>query len=486
MTITSGHDDVFQLKKTYVLDTNVLLSDPTAIFAFDEHNVIVPLVVLEELDRQKNRPDDVGRNARQVSRTLDEMRGPDKSLFEGIELPTGGLLRIVSIDNSALQHVPIELQGPAVDNLLIALMMQLNIKECLKSQGHSPHILVSKDINVRLKCDALDVRCDDYLRMRVTDDPQKFYRGVTTLDVSEELIDEFYHTGKLQLPTGIIDQCPMYPNQIVIVKAVSDGQTLKSAITKCLVPGQPLVQLAKIEQAYGLRPRNKEQSFSLDLLFDDSVKLLTLLGQAGTGKTLLALASALEQLKGLGDPAKAKYDKLIVSRPVQPMGRDIGFLPGDIDEKMAPWLAPIRDNLNFLMNAKRNRPKRNRTNEGQPGGKTQTDDNLYLQMLQQKGLIEIEALTFIRGRSIPNAFIIVDEAQNLSIHELKTIITRAGDNTKLVLTGDINQIDNAHLDIFTNGLSHVVERFKEHSIAGHVTLIKGERSLLATLGSQVL
>jgi PhoH-like ATPase len=338
-------------------------------------------------------------------------------------------------------------------------------------------ILVSKDINVRIKCDSIGVKCEDYKKMRVADNPQKFYRGVEVIELEEELVDYFYQHGKLDLP----GKHTLYPNQIVVIKNTKDGHTTKSALAKCIDPTKPLVPVTRIESAFGLTPRNKEQQFSLDLLFDEKIKLLTLVGPSGTGKTLLALAAGLEQLKGLGNEKTARYDKLIVTRPVQPVGKDIGFLPGTLEEKMEPWIAPIRDNLNFLMDTKRNRSKRKRGPE-KPG----SDDNLYLKLMQDRGLIEIEAITFIRGRSIPNALIVIDEAQNLSMHELKTIITRVGDGTKIILTGDIEQIDNVHVDVYTNGLTYAVERFKDYPIAGHVTLVKGERSELATLASKIL
>ena len=465
-----------QKKKTYVLDTNVLLSDPNSIFSFQEHDVIIPMVVLEEMDRHKSRPDEVGRNARQVTRTLDELRAKG-SLVSGVPLQDGGILRVGMLETEMLKALPLGLQADKPDNLIIAYALNV-----------SGQILVSKDINVRIKCDSLGIKCEDYLKMRVAaDDPQKFYRGVDIIEVEEALIDAFYCEGKLDLPEqSLVGHAPLCPNQIVVIKNVKNGQTTKSAISKCSGTNKTLIPLAKIEQAYGLAPRNKEQTFSLDLLFDENVRLLTLVGPSGTGKTLLALAAGLEQLRGAGSESSARYDKLIVTRPIQPLGKDIGFLPGDINEKMDPWIAPIRDNLNFLMDSKRNRPRRK--SRGNPAGmeKPQQDNNMYLEMMQERGLIEIEAITYIRGRSIPGAFIVIDEAQNLSMHELKTIITRAGEGAKIVLTGDIEQIDNANVDVFTNGLSHAVERFKDYPIAGHVTLQKGERSELATLASKIL
>jgi len=461
-------------KKTYVLDTNVLLSDPNSIFSFDEHEVVIPMVVLEELDRHKNRPDEVGRNARQVTRSLDKLR-EHGSLVDGIPLPDGGMLRVARVTQPAKANLPSELQADKADNIIISFA--LDQKETT---------LVSKDINVRIKCDSLGIRCEDYRKMRVADDPGKFYRGVTVVEVDEELVDCFYIAGEVVLPPSALNGQQLYPNQIVVIKNVQNGQTTKSAITKCIDPTQPLVPIKKIEHAFGLKPRNKEQVFSYDLLFDDRIKLLTLVGPSGTGKTVLALAAALEQLKGLGDPSNARYDKLIVTRPVQPVGKDIGFLPGTLQEKMEPWIAPIRDNLNYLMDQQRHRPKKQRKGDGGNSGRQHMGDDVYLQLMQERGLIEIEAITFIRGRSIPNAFIILDECQNLSMHELKTIITRAGDGTKIVLIGDIEQIDNVHVDAFTNGLTYAVEKFKEHAIAGHVTLEKGERSALATLASKIL
>lgn len=463
-------------KKTYVLDTNVLMSDPNSIFSFEDNHVIIPMVVLEELDRHKSRPDEVGRNVRQVTRSLDSLRERG-SLENGVDLKEGGTLRV---GRSKIKFDEPGLDPSKPDNLIIEF-----------AQSCKGAVLVSKDINVRVKCDSLGIKCEDYLRMRVADDPKKFYTGVDVIEnVPEDTIDQFFEQKRLEVFSGfsvegrgVLQFCP---NQVVILKhAYPDGRPTKSAIAKCqsTLKGNVLVPIAKIEQAFKLRPRNKEQSFSLDLLFDPDIKLLTLVGPSGTGKTLLALAAGLAQMKGLGNPdEQARYDKFIVTRPVQPVGKDIGFLPGTMEEKMEPWIAPIRDNLNFLMGGKRSRPRKNQQGVERP----HKEDGSYLSLMQEKGLIEIEAITFIRGRSIPHAFIVIDEAQNLSMHELKTIVTRVGDGTKIVLTGDIEQIDNVHVDTYTNGLTYAVERFKDHSIAGHVTLLKGERSELATLASKIL
>jgi len=459
--------------KTYIIDTNVLLSDANAMHSFEENDVIIPLVTLEELDAHKTRQDEVGKTAREVNRRLDDLRKLG-SLKDGIKLPNGGTLKVVAVEPGVKLDLPGELDATKVDNIIIALAYQL-------SQKNDPqYVLVSKDVNVRIKCDSLGIKCEDYLKMRVTSDPQKFYRGVEVVELDEQLIDQFYSAGELVLPPAACSQ-KLFPNQIVVIKNVVNGQTVKSAITRHPSTNGRLVPVSRIEQVFGLKPRNKEQSFSLDLLLNPDIKLLTLVGPSGTGKTLLALAAALEQLKGIG--TNGKYDKLIVTRPVQPVGKEIGFLPGTLAEKMEPWIAPIRDNLAFLMSSKR---PPHRHGKSYDGGKPRHDDGTYLSLMQDRGLIEIEAITFIRGRSIPNAFIVIDEAQNLSMHELKTIITRAGDGTKIVLTGDIEQIDNVHVDAYTNGLTYAVERFKDYPIAGHVTLLKGERSTLATLASQIL
>jgi PhoH-like ATPase len=454
------------MTKTYVLDTNVLLSDPDSINSFEDNNLLIPILVLEELDKHKTRNDDVGRNARQVSRALDAMR-VDGSFHDGVKTRGGGIIRIVPSPQDPATLLPKELSvSSSVDNMIIGFMLSYKDENL---------VLVSKDINIRVKCDAMGLKCQDYLSMRVSSDIDELYRGVKLIHTTEDIVDSFYRNGEVK--TQNVTQEQVFPNQIVILKTVDDqGNTIKSAMSRAYEDGS-LKSLAKIESVFGLRPRNKEQHFSLDLLMDENIKLLSMIGKAGCGKTLLAIAAGLEQLNTIG--AQSKYQKLIVSRPVQPVGKDIGYLPGTLEEKMEPWIAPVKDNLDFLLGI----------NGKKPGRKSK--DNLmssdpYLELMQQRGLIEIEAISFIRGRSIPNAYIIIDEAQNLSMHELKTIVTRVGEGTKIVLTGDIEQIDNVDVDAYTNGLTYAIEKFKEYPIAAHVTLLKGERSPLATLASKIL
>lgn len=463
------------MKKTYVLDTNVLLSDPGFIHKFEDNDLIIPILVLEELDKHKNRSDEVGRNCREVSRILDSY-SETGDLNAGVPLKNNGTLKIVSSTIDAKNILPAELTyNTSVDNMIIGFVMQL------RSHVNNP-ILVSKDINVRVKCASLGIAAQDYKSMRVADNIETLYSGVKVITTSTEFIDEFYAGANPHISTCTSEET--HPNQIIVIKSIDDdGNTIKSALSR-LRPNGTLAQLRKFENIFGVKPRNKEQSFSIELLMDPEVKLVTLTGNSGCGKTYLTLAAALEQLETMG--TKPNYQKLIVSRPVQPVGRDIGFLPGTLAEKMEPWLSPVRDNLEALMfssSAKKMHTNRRKKSDDSSAGSFRDP---YIDLMQMKGLIEMEAISYIRGRSIPNAFIIIDEAQNLTMHELKTIITRVGEGSKIVLTGDISQIDNTHVDTFTNGLTYAIEKFKEHSISGHITLLKGERSALATLASQIL
>jgi PhoH-like ATPase len=363
---------------------------------------------------------------------------------------------------SAEYALPPELAQSKTDNAIIGFA--LNLSKTIDCT------LVSKDINVRIKCDSLGLKSEDYLKMRVASAQDEIFGGVAHLEVEPRIIDGFY--GGIPVSLGPELEKGLCPNQILVMK-----DHARSAIGKFIGPGEGIGKLIAVDEVFGLKPRNKEQCFALDLLLDDNIKLVSITGAAGCGKTLLSLAAGLQQVVGKG----AKYEHLVVSRPVQPMGKDIGFLPGTIEEKMDPWVAPIKDNLTFLLGSRYK--KQVSKKHGEPDREFKRDP--YIEMFFEDK-IEIEALTYIRGRSIPNSFMIIDECQNLTVHELKTIITRIGDGTKIVLLGDLEQIDNAGVDMFTNGLTYAVEKFKDYPIAGHITLLKGERSELATLAAKIL
>ena len=433
-------------KKIYVLDTNVLLSDFNALYAFKNNDVVIPLKVLEEIDKHKKRQDGVGANARQVIRELDKLREKG-SLIDGAKL--GGRKGTLFVKGYENAELPADMSMEDPDNQILA-----TVKNCL-SVSTIPVVLVSQDINVRVKADALGFLAEDYTTNQIVEKAEEVYTGFTQHLVDDAMIDRFYSGEKMSLEEKDIK---LFPNQYVML--VSNANEKKTALAKFRNYNHPLSKVREYKDGiWGVKAKNKEQQFALDLLMDQDVKIVSLVGKAGCGKTLIALAAGLQQILEGG-----VYKKLIVSRPVQPMGRDIGFLPGTLEEKMMPWIAPIQDNLEFLMG----------------------DEKENLKLMQEQGTIEVEALTFIRGRSIAKAFIIIDEAQNLSMHELKTIITRVGEDTKIVLTGDIEQIDSAFLDATNNGLTYAVEKFKPYELAGHVSLQKGERSAVATLAATVL
>ncbi len=439
------------MKKLFVLDTNVLLHDPRAIFSFEDNDVTIPIVVIEELDKFKKGIDEMGRNARQVSRILDEYRQKGK-LSQGVQLDGGGRLR-VELNHQSTERLPAELVAAKADNRILATA--LNLKH-----DNLPVILVTKDTNLRIKADAVGLRAEDYESDTITLD--ELFAGETELLVEPGAIDAFYAQGELTPPA----ETKLYPNEFVMLK--NSANPSQTALARYHQQKNILVPVMNTKHGvWGINAKNKQQQFALDLLLNDDIQLVTLVGKAGTGKTLLALAAGLEKTI----EARA-FQRLVVSRPVFPLGKDIGFLPGDIEEKLRPWMQPIRDNLDFLMGAS--------VVAGRAKGKKD------LQSLFDLGMIEVEPLTYIRGRSMPNQYLIVDEAQNLTPHEIKTIITRAGEGTKVVLTGDPYQIDNPYIDSSSNGLSFVVDRFKEETIAGHITLVKGERSDLAELAATLL
>ncbi|MAF43510.1 MAG: phosphate starvation-inducible protein PhoH [Parcubacteria group bacterium] len=436
------------MTKSYILDTSVYLTDSNAIRHYADHNIIIPFKVLEEIDNQKKRLDGIGANARRIIRTLDELREKG-SLKDGVQIDKRkGFICVKNYESS--NNIPSDLDLTDADNQIIAVAL-------MERAENSDTILVSKDINMRVKCDALGLVAEDYTFGQLVSDVEYVYDGHTIHLVANEIIDKLHAGEDIFLKEGDIK---LYPNQFVTLTANSNGK--RTALVRFQSYLKPLKLVINYKKGiWGVKPRNREQRFTMDLLMDPDVPVVTLIGKAGSGKTLSAIASGLQQVVETGS---GQYRSMIVSRPIQPLGNDIGFLPGEVRDKMAPWLAPIEDNLKFLMG----------------------NDRSAFELYVNNGTIEIEALTYIRGRSISNAFIVIDEVQNTSIHEIKTILTRVGENTKIVLMGDIEQIDNIYIDETTNGLTYVVEKFKDYELAGHVTLKKGERSDVASLAAKIL
>ena len=442
-------------KKNYVLDTSVCLTDASVLFKFDNHDIFLPLKVLEEIDGHKKRQDSVGSNARQFIRTLDEFRSKG-SLENGVRLDKGkGILKVVSFANLKDVVFPADLDIRLPDHTIIA-----TAKSIQSAAGNRKTIVVSRDINMRVICDSIGITAEDYTSERAVISSDELYTGFVVQAFDDEVIDRYYSGDEIFMRSDEVEY-ELHPNQYVMM--VSNANEKKSALARFKSYHEPLKNIVhKKLPDWKIDARNKEQAFAIDMLMDPDVKIISLVGRAGSGKTLLAIAAGLQQTIGLRTDEN-RYSRLIVSRPVQPLGKDIGFLPGTMEEKMLPWLMPIQDNLKFLMG-----------------------DRTSLEMYMEKGKIEIEALTYIRGRSISNAFIVIDEAQNLTKHEIKTIITRIGEGTKIILTGDVEQIDNVYVNETSNGLAHAVEKFKQYHISGHMTFKKGERSELATLASKVL
>jgi len=446
-------------KKNYIIDTSVFLTNAEAIFDFGRNDIVIPLKVLEEVDKHKKRQDGVGAQARKFIRILDGLREKG-SLHSGVRIQKGlGLACTRSIKDTDLSLLPRDLNSKIPDHIIIATALMV-----AKEDPTRKTIMVSRDINLRVICDAVGLDAQDYIATKAVESLEKLYTGFDTYLVDDQTIDQFYAGDNVFVDDEDLNGGKFYPNQYLML--VSNANEKKTALAKYQSPQGPLKKLVHDHlPTFGIRSRNKEQAFAIDLLLNPEVEVVTLIGKAGSGKTLCALAAGLEQVMGHKNSKEdSLYTRMVVSRPIMPMGRDIGFLPGSMEEKMHPWLMPIQDNLQLLMG----------------------NDKVMLEQYMEKGKIEIEALTYIRGRSISKAFIIIDEAQNLTAHEIKTIITRAGEGTKIVLTGDIEQIDNAYTDETSNGLAYAIEKFKHYDLSGHITLRKGERSKVATLAAKIL
>ena len=434
-----------KINKKIVLDTSTLLYDALAFKVFNSADIYIPFSVLEEIDTFKRDMGEKGRNARQFNRYIDDLRNKG-ALIEGVELEPNARLFICR--DPADSDVVSGLNLSKVDHRILAVALRLK-----KEHPQALVELITKDINLRIKADVFGVPASDY-DPEQSPDFEDLYTGVRGFDATSAQLDTFRE--KAVLP--VQGNSKFYPNQYVVMKnnsgkAIGRYDDKKNGIVPVYQPVEPV---------WGVHPRNREQSFALDALMNDDIMFVSLLGKAGTGKTLLALAVGLH--KTLEENA---FQKLLVSRPVFPMGRDIGYLPGDIEQKLNPWMQPIFDSVEFLMGL------------GKKASRLAQD-------LMNQGLVNIEPLAYIRGRSIPHQYLIVDEAQNLTPHEIKTVLTRAGQGTKVILTGDCHQIDNPYVDSSNNGLTFSVEKFKSSALSAHVTLTKGERSDLAELAANIL
>ncbi len=482
--------------KTFVLDTNVLLHDPQSLFKFEDNTLAIPVEVLEELDRIKTEQStERGRNARRVHRILQELLPDKRSMEEGVKLPTGGTLQVVinryhesgSYDSPAMNRLRAVLDDPKKkDNRIIAcaLFVQENYTP--------PTILVTKDVNVQLKARAVGLESQDYLNDKVPEvDEEMGYREVP---VTIYELQRFCSEGHLDVGETMESQPPLEINEYVLLRSDEDKTMPARHIGKGQVRRLRIPEFVKAPGGIPIRARNLEQQFFMDALMDDSISLITCFGKAGTGKTLISTACAIAQIMD----EHGRYDGVSISRPVIALGKDIGFLPGSLEEKMKPWLQPYYDALEVLMPSKppkdpqfaakkvaKKKVRKLDTTPSDPSAGVAAPLKPYEKLIHS-GVVEIEALCFIRGRSIARRFFILDEAQQLTPHEVKTVITRISEGSKIVLIGDPAQIDNPYVDSRSNGLVYCHNRMKGHSISAHVKLSKGERSKLAELAADLL
>ncbi len=436
--------------KNYILDTNVLLHDPNSLLNFQDNNVLIPIEVIEEIDRFKRESTELGQNARTVSRMLDSHRG-EGSLSEGVKLPNGGMLRIAVQKKALASNGHGKPSENSVDNKILALARAIQ-----KANARHATVLVTKDINLRIKADAIGLPAEDYETDRVY--IKDLYTGMIELTVGPEQMAVFRANSELEVNGGK----QYFPNEYCTL--IDESNPKKCALTKVDASGTKLIPIIDCrEGVWGIKPRNREQHYAFDALLDDRVKLVTLMGKAGTGKTLMAMAAGLKRTV-----LDREFRRLVVARPTISMGKELGFLPGSLEEKLAPWMQPIHDALEMLSDLNMGHDHRRSTD------------------LMRSGSIVVEALSYIRGRSIANQFMIIDEAQNLTPLEVKTIVTRVGNGTKIIFTGDPYQIDNPYVDGSSNGFNYIVSRFRPEAVAAHVELQKGERSELAELAANIL
>ncbi|MBI4325465.1 MAG: PhoH family protein [Chloroflexi bacterium] len=434
--------------KNYILDTNVLLHDPNSILNFKENTVFIPIGVIEEIDRFKRESTELGQNARTVSRLLDGLRSQGR-LSEGVTLSNGGRLRIIF--QSKQENGALTFGNNSVDSHILALALAIQ-----QADPPTPTILVTKDINLRIKADAFGLPAEDYETDRIL--LKDLYTGVFEKQISAEKMTQFRANGELEINNG----SPCFPNEYCTVSEETNPK--RTALTKVDASGTKLIPIIDCrEGVWGIKPRNREQHYAFDALLDDRIKLVTLMGKAGTGKTLMAMAAGLKRTV-----LDREFRRLVVARPTISMGKELGFLPGSLEEKLTPWMQPIHDTLELLGDLNMGHEHR-RSND-----------------LIRSGLIVVEALSYIRGRSIANQFMVIDEAQNLTPLEVKTIVTRVGESTKIVFTGDPYQIDNPYVDSSSNGFNYIISKFRSKPIAAHIELQKGERSELAELAANIL
>ncbi|HIK67012.1 MAG TPA: PhoH family protein [Flavobacteriales bacterium] len=433
-------------RKRFILDTSVLLYDKSSIHSFPGNDVILPLQVIDELDRFKEKPGIVGDAARYVNRFLDELRECgrlDKGVWVDSSLADSQTV-MVTIDED-LSKLPRGLAQDRGDNRILATCMSEKAKT-----NSGPIVVVTKDINLRVKCDALGIRAEDYYKDHLERGNTE-YTGHRELTIAKNKIDSFYNDGVLALENEDLS-----PNECVVMTSSersSSALGMYRAGTVYALTHRPGQLMSNFES------KNKEQAFAVEVLLRDEIELVTLTGLAGSGKTYVALMAGLDGVQ------QGKYKRIVVSRSIQPVGRDLGYLPGDMDDKMQPWLAPITDNFRTML----------------------SDKNFtYFEMMKERGELEVAPLAYIRGRTFNDSYVIVDEAQNATVHELKTIITRIGKGSKIVLLGDTDQIDTPYINKLSNGLSIVVHKFRDKNSAAHVQLVKGQRSDIASLASLIL